>query len=154
MWTLGTSNRKVEKALSNLGVEKISRSRVSRLVKSLDEEIDDLRHNSLSFDTWPYLWLDATYIPIREAGHTTKRATVIAIATNTEAKRKIIGLECIDTESYLSWKDFLISLKERGLSGVRLVISDAHAGLVRAIGEVFSGASSQRCLCHLRETSF
>ena len=88
MWTLGISNRKVEKALSNLGVEKISRSRVSRLVKSLDEEIDDLRHNSLSFDTWSYLWLDATYIPIREVGHITKRTTVIAIATNTEAKRQ------------------------------------------------------------------
>ena len=118
MWTLGISNRKVEKALSELGVEKISKSRVSRLVKSLDEEVDDLRHGSLSFDTWPYLWLDATYIPIREAGHTTKRAVVIAIAVNTEAKRQIIGLECIDTESYLSWKDFIISLKERGLSGV------------------------------------
>ena len=90
MWTLGISNRKVEKALSNLGDELISRSRVSRLVKSLDEDVDadDLRHNSLSFDRWPYLWLDATYIPIREAGHTIKRATVVAIATNTEAKRQ------------------------------------------------------------------
>ena len=154
MWTLGISNRKVEKALSELGVEKISRSRVSRLVKSLDEETDDLRHNSLSFDRWPYLWLDATYIPIREAGRTTKRAVVIAVAVNTEAKRQIIGLECIDTESYLSWKDFLISLRERGLSGVRLVISDAHAGLVRAIGEVFSGAYSQSCLCHLERNIF
>ena len=154
MWTLGISNRKVEKALSELGVEKISRSRVSRLVKSLDEEVDDLRHGSLSFDRWPYLWLDATYIPIREAGHTTKRAVVIAIAVNTEAKRQIIGLECIDTESYLSWKDFLISLRERGLSGVKLVISDAHAGLVRAIGEVLTGAAWQNCLCHLERNVF
>ena len=154
MWTQGISSRKVEKALSELGVEKISRSRVSRLVKSLDEEVDDLRHSSLSFDRWPYLWLDATYIPIREAGHTTKRAVVIAVAANTEAKRQIIGLECIDTESYLSWKDFLISLRERGLSGVRLVISDAHAGLVRAIGEVLTGAAWQNCLCHLERNVF
>ena len=88
MWTLGISNCKVEKALSNLGVERINRSRVSRLVKSLDEDVDDLRHNSLSLDTWSYLWLDATYIPIREVGHITKRTTVIAIATNTEAKRQ------------------------------------------------------------------
>lgn len=154
MWTLGISSRKVEKALSELGVEKISRNRVSRLVKSLDEEVDDLRHGSLSFDRWPYLWLDATYIPIREAGHTTKRAVVIAIAVNTEAKRQIIGLECIDTESYLSWKDFLISLRERGLSGVKLVISDAHAGLVRAIGEVLTGAAWQNCLCHLERNVF
>ena len=108
----------------------------------------------MSFDRWPYLWLDATYIPIREAGHTTRRAVVIAVAVTTEAKRQIIGLECIDTESYLSWKDFLISLRERGLSGVRLVISDAHAGLVRAIGEVLTGAAWQNCLCHLERNVF
>ena len=69
------------------GRHPISRSRVLRLVKSLDEEVDDLRHSSSSFDRWPYLWLDATYIPIREAGHTTKRTVVIAVAVNREAKR-------------------------------------------------------------------
>ena len=69
-------------------VEKLSRSRISRLGTSPDEEVDDLRHSSLSFDRWPYLWLYATSIPIREAGHTTKRTTVVAIATNTEAKRQ------------------------------------------------------------------
>lgn len=106
--------------------------------------------NGSQFD----FWLNATYIPIREAGHTTKRAVVIAIAVNTEAKRQIIGLKCIDTESYLSWKDFIISLRERGLSGVRLVISDAHADLVRAIGKVLSGAAWQNCLCHLERNVF
>ena len=106
--------------------------------------------NGSQFD----FWLDATYIPIREAGHTIKRAVVIAVAVNTEAKRQIIGLECIDTESYLSWKDLLISLRERGLSRVRLVFSDAHAGLVRAIGEVLTGAAWQNCLCHLERNVF
>lgn len=123
MWVAGISNRKAEQALADLGIEKFSRSRISRLCKSLDEEVDELRQSSFSFDTWPYLWLDATYIPVREAGHITKRAVVVAVAAGQSAKRQIIGLECMDAESYLFWKDFLVSLKDRGMRGGLALLS-------------------------------
>ena len=111
MWTLGISNRKVEKALSELGVEKISRSRVSRLVKSLDEEVDDLRHGSLSFDRWPYLWLDATYIPIRETGHTAKRAVVITEAIHDAHAGLVFKLCALTLSRKESVKVKLISIR-------------------------------------------
>lgn len=128
----------------------MSRSRVSRLCKTLDEEIECLRNKDLSEHKWPYLWLDATYIYCREAGISSSTAFVTAIATNNIGKREIIGFDCFDTESEYSWKEFLISLRNRGLNNVKLVISDEHRGLVNAIKKVFHGASHQRCIAHLQ----
>lgn len=100
-------------------------------------------------EEWPYLWLDATYVPCREAGAPRSVVLVTAVACSSSARRRVVGIECIDTESYLSWRGFLLSLRSRGLSGVRLVVSDAHEGLVRAVRESLPGAAWQRCIAHL-----
>jgi putative transposase len=149
MWASGVSTRKVERAAADLGVESMSRSRVSRLCASLDAEVEELRGCDLSSEEWPYLWLDATYVPCREAGAPRSVALVTAVACSRSARRRVVGLGCVDTESYLSWRDFLLSLRSRGLSGVRLVTSDAHGGLARAAREVLPGAAWQRCIAHL-----
>lgn len=149
MWVSGISTRKVERAAADLGVESMSRSRVSRLCASLDAEVAELRGCDLSAEDWPYLWLDATYVPCREAGAPRSVALVTAVACTASARRRVVGIECVDAESYLSWRGFLLSLRSRGMSGVRLVTSDAHEGLARAVREVFCGAAWQRCVAHL-----
>lgn len=149
MWTAGISTRKVEKVMSNMGIESMSRSRVSRLCKSLDAEIEEFINCDLSWQRWPYLWIDATYVPCREAGAARSTAIVSAVAAGEDGSRRIIALDSVDSESYHSWRDFLIRLRKRGFSGVRLVVSDAHAGLVRAVKEAFAGAAWQRCIAHL-----
>lgn len=149
MWIGGVSTRKIEKVLSSMGVERLSKSRVSRLAQSLDLEVAGLRSGTLSAEPSPYLWLDATYIPCRQEGRTQHCALACAIALGEDGRRKIVGIECVETESYLSWHSFLSSLRRRGLSGVKLVISDAHEGLARAAREVFPSASWQRCVAHL-----
>ena len=149
MWAAGVSTRKVEKVMADMGVESMSRSRVSRLCAGLDAEVAELRGCDLSWQRWPYLWLDATYVPCREAGAARSTAVVTAVAAGEDGSRKVVGLGCADCESYMSWRGFLLGLRERGLSGVRLVTSDAHAGLARAIREVLAGAAWQRCIAHL-----
>ena len=149
MWVNGISNRKVEAVVEKLGIEKMSRSKVSRLCKALDEQISEMHTCSLSDKAWPYLWLDATYVKCREAGAARSTAVVVAVAADERAKRRVVGLRCIDSESYISWRDFLLDLRKRGMSGVQLVISDDHAGLVRAVREVMIGAGWQRCIAHL-----
>lgn len=152
MWVNGVSTRRVERAMEELGVAEMSRSRVSRLAAALDEQVAQLREGDLSAHPWPYLWLDATYVPCREAGAARSFAVVVALAAGCAdagpAERRVVGLACIDVESYPAWREFLLSLRRRGLSGVRLVTSDAHEGLVRAIREVMLGASWQRCVAH------
>lgn len=149
MWVSGVSTRKVERVAAEMGVERMSRSRVSRLCASLDEEVSEMRSADLSSGPWPYLWLDATYVPCREAGAARSCALVTAVACSLSGRRRVVGLGRVDSESYLSWRDFLLSLRRRGLSGVRLVTSDAHEGLARAVREVLAGASWQRCVAHL-----
>ena len=153
MWVAGVSTRKIERAAADLGVESMSRSRVSRLCASLDEEVEELRRGDLSAEEWPYLWVDATYVPCREAGAPRSVALVTAVACSRSARRRVVGVESVDTESYLSWRGFLLSLRERGLSGVELVTSDAHSGLVRAVRECFPGAAWQRCVAHLERNA-
>lgn len=149
MWAAGISTRKVEKVMADMGIESMSRSRVSRLCANLDGEVAELKGCDLSWQKWPYLWLDATYVPCREAKAARSVAIVSAVAAGESGSRRVVALECVDCESYLSWRSFLLGLRERGLSGVRLVVSDAHAGLARAIRESFPGAAWQRCIAHL-----
>lgn len=158
MWVNGVSTRKVERAVAELGVTEMSRSRVSRLASALDEQVAQLREGDLSSHPWPYLWLDATYVPCREAGAARSCAVVVAVAAGCAgagpSERRVVGVACIDVESYPAWREFLLSLRRRGLSGVRLVTSDAHEGLVRAVREVMLGAAWQRCVAHfLRNVS-
>lgn len=147
-YRLGLSHRKIERAASKLGFGELSSSAVSRMCSELDADVDELR--GARFDMgFPYLWLDATYVKCRSDGRVQGRAVVTAIAAGSDGSRRFVGLDCVDAESRGSWRAFLLGLRRRGVEGVRCVTSDDHAGLVRAIAEVYPEASWQRCITHL-----
>lgn len=147
-YRLGLSHRKIERAASKLGFGELSSSAVSRMCSELDADVDELR--GARFDMgFPYLWLDAAYVKCRSDGRVQGRAVVTAIAAGSDGSRRFVGLDCVDTESRGSWRAFLLGLRRRGVEGVRCVTSDDHAGLVRAIAEVYPEASWQRCITHL-----
>lgn len=128
------------------GLSGISKSTVSKLCKEIDERADEFLNRPLSGE-WPYVWLDATYLKQRQGGRIVSVAAIIAVATNTEGRREIIGLGIGPSEAETFCMDFLRSLKARGLDGVKLVISDAHSRLKGAISRVFE-ATWQRCRVH------
>ena len=146
-YVLGVSTRKVEGLVRSLGMEGISKSEVSRICQGLDEEVDRWRHLPL-LNRYPYLWLDATYVKVRQAGRVTSQAVIVAYAVKESGEREVIGLDVGPSEDGAFWTEFLRSLVARGLSGVVLVISDAHVGLREAIDTVLSTASWQRCRVH------
>lgn len=148
MYANGISTAKVERVARELGVSSMSRSQVSRLCAALDEEVAQLRESELSGHTMRYVWVDATYVSCRVAGRFSNVAVVTAIGCDETGHKRFLGLDVVDVESYEDWRRFLLSLRERGLDGVRLVISDAHAGIIRAVSEVFLGSSWQRCVTH------
>jgi putative transposase len=149
----GVSTRKVEKVAHALGIDRMSASQVSRVCESLDEVVEDLQTRAFEGVRFPYLWLDATYMKCRDGGHVSSTALVTAIACGDDGYRRLVGLDAVDTESYLGWRGFLQSLRERGVEGVACVTSDAHEGLRRAIVEVFPGAAWQRCIVHLERNA-
>lgn len=149
MVTNGVSTRKVKRVAQSMGIDRMSASQVSRMCSSLDESVADLRERDLSDVSYPYVWLDATYIKRRDAGRVQSTALVTAIGAGSGGYRRLLGLDAIDTESYDGWRSFLLSLRARGVDGVICVTSDAHEGLKRAIQEVFPGAAWQRCVVHL-----
>ena len=124
----------------------ISKSQVSRLCEAIDERVTRFLERPL-LGKWPYLWLDATYLKSREEGHVVSRALVVAVGVNGEGRREVLGIACGPAETEAFWLQFLRSLIGRGLSGVRLVVSDAHEGLKAAIVKVLQ-ASWQRCRVH------
>lgn len=153
MYVMGVSTRKVESVANELGVSSMSKSQVSRLCEVLDAEVATFRSRRFDGVRFAYLWLDATYVKCRVEGHSISQAIVTAIGLDDSGHKRFVGVDCIDTESYPDWKEFLSDLKERGVrtadKGIKLVISDEHKGLVRAIDEVFQGAAHQRCITHL-----
>jgi transposase-like protein len=148
-YVLGVSTRRVEDLVEALGVDGISKSQVSRICAALDAEVEAFRGRSLAGEAYPYLWLDATYVKVRDAGRVVNMAALVAIGVSLEGERRVLGLDLAPghTEGG-AWDGFIGSLVERGLSGVRLVISDAHGGLVKAVHERLLGASWQRCRVH------
>ena len=142
-WIGGVSTRKVDDLVQAMGLSGISKSTVSKLCKDIDERVQEFLDRPL-IGEWPYLWLDATYLKVRQGGRIISVAAIIAVAVNTDGRREIIGLKIGPSEAETFWTDFLRSLKGRGLDGVKLVISDAHTGLKAAIGRVFD-AAWQRC---------
>jgi transposase-like protein len=145
----GVSTRKVDDLVVALGADTgISKSEVSRICKALDEELDQFRTRDLSATTYPYVFLDATYIKGRIDGRVVSRAVVIATGVTKNGDREVLGISIGDSEDEAFWAAFLGSLRARGLSGVELVISDAHAGLKAAIAKIFIGAAWQRCRVH------
>ena len=145
----GTSTRKVDDLVRALGVDSgISKSEVSRICAELDADVTVFRSRSLSHTVFPYLFVDATYLKARVDGRVVSRAVVIATGVTAEGGREVLGLDVGDSEDGAFWTAFLRSLKARGLTGVQLVVSDAHTGLKQAIGAVMAGAGWQRCRVH------
>jgi transposase-like protein len=148
-YVLGVSTRRVEDLVEALGIVNISRSEVSRIRAVLDTEVEAFRNRSLEDETYPYLWLDATYVKVREGGRVVNMAALVAIGVGEDGERRILGLDLAPgNDEGSAWPAFIRSLVERGLSGVRLVISDDHRGLVKAVHEQLLGAAWQRCRVH------
>jgi putative transposase len=144
----GVSTRKVDELVKALGMTGISKSRVSELCEELDGEVERFRSRLLE-GPYPYLWIDATYLKSRQDGRVASMAVVIAIGVKGDTgEREVLGLDVGPSEDGAFWIAFLRSLVARGLSGVRLVTSDAHRGLKGAIEAVLVGASWQRCRVH------
>ena len=145
-WIAGVSTRRVDELVQAMGMSGISKSSVSKLCKDIDERVNAFLKRPLAGE-WPYLWLDATYLKVREGGRIVSVAAIIAVAVTTEGKREIVGLHIGPSEAEPFWSTFLRDLVRRGLKGVKLVISDAHEGLKAAITRVV-GATWQRCRVH------
>jgi putative transposase len=145
----GTSTRKVDDLVKALGCDSgVSKSTVSRICAQIDADVAVLRTRRLDHQPFVYVWLDATYLHVRENRQVVSKAVVIATGLRADGHREVLGLDVGDSENETFWREFLTGLGDRGLAGVRLVISDAHAGLVKAIGRCFQGASWQRCRVH------
>jgi putative transposase len=145
-WIGGVSTRRVDELVQAMGLSGISKSTVSKLCKEIDERVAEFLQRPLTGE-WPYVWLDATYLKVRQGGRIVSVAAIIAVAVNTDGRREIIGLGIGPSEAETFWTEFLRGLKGRGLDGVKLVISDAHTGLKAAIARVFE-ATWQRCRVH------
>ncbi|MFV2045548.1 MAG: IS256 family transposase [Anaerolineales bacterium] len=143
----GVSTRKVDDLLQALGLTGIDKSKVSRICKELDEVVEGFRNRPLEGE-YPYLWLDALYLKVRQNHRIVSQAMVIAIGVRETGDRDILGFALGASEDEAFWLDFLRSLVRRGLTGVRLVTSDAHEGLKAALGEVLNGVTWQRCRVH------
>ena len=144
----GVSTRRVEGLVQQLGIESLSKSQVSELAKSLDVEVEAFRSRPLDAGPYTYVLVDALTQKVREGGRIVNVAVVIATGVNADGHREILGLDVITSEDGAGWTAFLRSLVARGLSGVALVISDAHEGLKAAIEAVLPGSSWQRCRTH------
>ena len=141
----GVSTRRVDDLVKALGCEGISKSQVSRICQELDTMVDGFLNQPLDGGPCGYLWLDALTRKVREGSRIVNVSVAVATAVNAEGKREIVGMDVGTSEDGAFWLAFLRSLVARGLTGVPLVISDAHRGLRDAIATVFSGASWQRC---------
>ncbi len=142
----GVSTRSVDELVKAMGMTGISKSQVSRLCSEIDERVGAFLNRPIEGD-WPYLWIDATYVKVRQAGRIVSVAVIIAVGVNTDGVREILGVAVGPSEAEPFWTEFLRNLTRRGLRGTKLVISDAHLGLKAAIGKVFK-ATWQRCRVH------
>jgi len=140
-WIGGISTRKVDDLVQALGMQGISKSQVSALCAEIDERVGSFLNRPIEGE-WPYLWLDATYLKVRDGGRIVSVAAIIAMAVNTDGRREIVGLGIGPSEAEPFWSAFLKGLVRRGLKGVKLVISDAHEGLRLAITRVLGAALS------------
>jgi putative transposase len=145
----GVSTRSVDDLVAALGIGSgISKSEVSRICSELDTAVGAFRTRDLDHVEFPYVYLDATYLHVRDDHQVVSKAVVVATGITATGQREVLGLDVGDSEDEVFWRGFLRSLKNRGLGGVRLVISDQHAGLTAAIRRCFQGAAHQRCRVH------
>lgn len=146
----GVSTRSVDDLVEAMGADSgISKSEVSRICAGLDEVVGAFRTRTLDHVEFPYVYLDATYLHVRnQTSQVVSMAVVVATGVTATGQREILGLDVGDSEDEVFWKGFMTSLKQRGLTGVRLVISDQHSGLVKALRRCFQGTAHQRCRVH------
>jgi putative transposase len=142
----GISTRSVDDLVKAMGMTGISKSQVSRLCAEIDERVHAFLERPLEGD-WPYLWIDATYVKVRQNGRIVSVAVIVAVGVNSDGRREVLGLDIGPSEAEPFWTAFLRKLTRRGLRGVKLVISDAHEGLKAAVTRVLS-ATWQRCRVH------
>ena len=142
----GVSTRKVDRLVEQLGIEGMTKDRVWAMCRALDEQVELFRQRPLE-GAYPYLWLDAKHVKVRDHGRVVSKALVVAYAVHETGLREVIGLDLGEVESGSFWVEFLRSLKKRGLTGVRLAISDQHEGLKHAIARVLA-CPWQRCTVH------
>src|SRR5438477_2209895 len=147
-YLLGVSTRRVEKLVEQLGVAALSKSQVSEMATYLDAQVEAFRNRPLDSGPYTFVWMDALTVKVREAGRTVNVHALVAVGVNADGQREVLGLEVASSEDGAGWLGFLRGLSARGLSGVRLVISDAHRGLVNAIAATLPGAAWQRCRTH------
>lgn len=149
----GVSTRSVDDLVKALGGDTgISKSEVSRICGDLDTELSVSRTRPLDHTRFPYIYLDATYCKARVNHQIVSQAVVVATGITEDGGREVLGLMVGDSETEVFWSEFLRSLRERGLTGVRLVIADHHSGLVKAVRKVMLGAAYQRCRVHWTRT--
>jgi transposase-like protein len=142
----GVSTRSVDDLVKAMGMSGISKSQVSRLVEEIDDKVQVFLNRPIEGD-WPYLWIDATYIKVREAGRIVSVAVTVAVGANADGRREVLGMAVGPSEAETFWTEFLRSLARRGLRGVKLVISDSHEGIKAAVSKVMN-ATWQRCRVH------
>ena len=147
-YVLGVSTRRVDGLVKALGIDGIDKSQVSAMSTSLDARVREFRERPLDSSPYPYVWVDALYMKVREGGRIVSVAVAVASGVNNLGKREIIGLDTFTNEDTEAWTRFLRGMVERGLCGVDLVVSDAHLGLKAAIDAVLPGSSWQRCRTH------
>ena len=139
----GISTRSVDDLVKAMGMSGISKSQVSRLCEEIDGRVKAFLNRPIEGD-WPYLWIDATYIKVRQAGRIVSVAVIIAVGVNSDGRREVLGMQIGHSEAEVFWTDFLRSLARRGLRGVKLVISDSHEGIKASVSKVFSATCEQR----------
>ena len=142
----GISTRSVDDLVKALGMDGISKSQVSRLCEELDEKVNAFLDRPIEGD-WPYLWIDATYVKVRQNGRIVSVAVIIAVGVNSDGRREVLGMDIGPSEAEPFWTAFLRKLTRRGLRGVKLVISDAHEGIKAAVSKLLC-ATWQRCRVH------
>ena len=142
----GISTRSVDDLVQAMGMSGISKSQVSRLCEEIDVRVKAFLDRPIEGD-WPYLWIDATYIKVRQNGRIVSVAVIVAVGANADGRREVLGMQVGPSEAETFWTDFLRGLARRGLRGVKLVISDAHEGIKAAVSKVMH-ATWQRCRVH------
>jgi transposase-like protein len=142
----GVSTRSVDDLVKAMGMSGVSKSQVSRLCEEIDGKVKAFLDRPIEGD-WPYLWIDATYVKVRNNGRIVSAAVIIAVGANADGRREVLGMDIGPSEAETFWTDFLRKLRRRGLRGVKLVISDAHEGIKAAVSKVLT-SSWQRCRVH------
>ena len=147
-YLLGVSTRRMEKLVESLGITRLSKSQVSVMAADLDDQVEQFRTRPLDAGPYTFLAADALVLKVREGGRVVNVHALLAVGVNADGHREILGLQVSSAEDGAGWLGFFRDLTARGLTGVRLVTSDAHRGLVEAIGATLPGASWQRCRTH------